>query len=158
MKFLKRRLYIDYDRELAKLWLGYILLSIAVIILGLITLINGLSTRTAEASPEPQNWRITSEMEVTEELSIEDYIRSEAQKAGVDPDVAVAIAKCESSLNPNAKHLISSAKGLYQFTAPTWKWIKADGDRLDYKASTREFLKWFPIYKGWWKDCLPKNI
>jgi soluble lytic murein transglycosylase-like protein len=111
-----------------------------------------------KAEPEPiqkaQNAPVESVVEEVDPLVIESYIRTMAIANNIDPDLAVKIAKCESSLNPNAKHLISSATGIYQFTKLTWEWIKAEGDRTDYKASTREFVKWFPIYSGWWKDCL----
>lgn len=50
-----------------------------------------------------------------------DKIRAAAQAKNVDPDVAVRIAQAESSLIPSAKAKTSTASGLFQVTAPTWK-------------------------------------
>ena len=44
-------------------------------------------------------------------------IRAAAQAKGVDPEVAVSIARAESGLDPNAKAKSSTASGL--FVAPT---------------------------------------
>jgi len=42
MKFIKRRLYIDYDRELRDIWIMIAILSLMVVVLGVATLINTL--------------------------------------------------------------------------------------------------------------------
>lgn len=89
-------------------------------------------------------------------LAVQTEIITQAKLNGVDPNTAMSIAKCESSFNPSAKNKNSTATGIYQFTAPTWKWIKAEGDRTDYKANIREFMKWYPKYPGWWEQCLSK--
>lgn len=49
-------------------------------------------------------------------LNIPAYIREEAKQAGVNPNVAVAIARCESGadFNPLAKNPNSSASGVFQ--------------------------------------------
>jgi hypothetical protein len=56
---------------------------------------------------------------MAQELS--DKIRAAAQAKGIDPDIALAIAKAESSLRPNATPGTSSAGGLFQVVDKTWK-------------------------------------
>jgi len=88
---------------------------------------------------------------------IEYLIRQRARGSGVDEETAVSIAKCESSLEPEARSETSSAVGLYQFLIGTWKWIGAEDqglDRLNPEHSLEMFLKWFPRYPEWWKECL----
>lgn len=88
-----------------------------------------------------------------DEVPIEYRIRIAAREAGINEATALRIAKCESSLNPNAKNAHSSATGLYQFTTPTWRWIGAEAqglDRTNPDYSIAMFMKWFPRYPGWW--------
>lgn len=54
-----------------------------------------------------------------QDVSIEMKIREQANKYGVDPDVAMRIAICESRLDPFAENNSSSASGLYQFIDKT---------------------------------------
>lgn len=54
-------------------------------------------------------------------MDIEQLIRQRAEERGVNPDVAVSIAKAESSMIPGAKNPKSSARGLFQVTNDTWK-------------------------------------
>lgn len=146
----------DIKYEFRMIWYAIIFILFSVMSLSVILLINTLSDRTKpENLVRAENAPVSVQTVEVEDLSIEDYIRQQAKENGIDPDLAVLIGKCESSLNPNAKHLISSATGIFQFTSGTWKWIKAEGERTDYKASTREFVKWFPIYPDWWSQCLP---
>jgi len=88
---------------------------------------------------------------------VEYLIRQRARGSGVDEETAVSIAKCESSLEPEARSETRSAVGLYQFLIGTWKWIGAEDqglDRLNPEHSLEMFLKWFPEYPGWWEECL----
>lgn len=48
-----------------------------------------------------------------------------------NPDEAVHVAFCESSLNEKAAHQHSSAKGLFQVINGTWKSNKCSGDPLN---------------------------
>lgn len=43
-----------------------------------------------------------------------------AAQYGADYDLSVAIARCESRLNPAARNPSSTAKGLFQFLDGTW--------------------------------------
>lgn len=94
-------------------------------------------------------------LEVVErEVDIEELIRVESVKVGVNPDTALRIARCESNLNPKAKNSKSSALGLYQFLDGTWRWIGAESEGLDRRDafhSLKMFLKWYPIYPHWWE-------
>lgn len=64
--------------------------------------------------------------------AIQSYIIEQAEKRGVDPRLALAIAKQESNFNPLAKSKDSSAFGLYQFTDKTWQ-----GYGIDPKSAAR---------------------
>jgi len=69
---------------------------------------------------------------------IKDMITRAAQARGVDPAVAIAIARAESSLRPDAKNPDSSAKGLYQVTDETWSdYGGAKGRALDPDENIR---------------------
>lgn len=62
-------------------------------------------------------------------------IRDRAIANGVDPAVLARIAQVESGGNPNAAASGSSAKGLFQFTAPTWEKYNPGANPLDPSAS-----------------------
>ncbi len=62
-------------------------------------------------------------------------IRERAIAHGVDPDALVRIAQSESSLNPDAAARTSSAKGLFQFIAPTWQQYGGNANPLDPAAN-----------------------
>lgn len=81
-------------------------------------------------------------------------IVAQAKEFKINPITALSIAACESSFNPLAKNPNSSASGIFQWTLGTWKWIGAKGDRLNYQDNIREFMKWYPLHKNWWKSCL----
>jgi soluble lytic murein transglycosylase-like protein len=66
-------------------------------------------------------------------LTIEDKIRIAATVHGVDPDLSVKIAKCESGLNPTVYGDSGKAYGLYQFHRGTFEmFAKEAGLELDY--------------------------
>lgn len=69
-----------------------------------------------------------SPQEIKEEkvLTIEEKIVQEALRVGYSPTRAVAIARAESNLNPNAKNKTSSASGLFQFIDSTYKYYCVD--------------------------------
>jgi len=84
----------------------------------------------------------------TEPLSIEQKIRDAFPE---DPDMSVRVAFCESSLNPEAKHKDSSAKGIFQIIRGTWNGYKCTGDPLiadDNIACARKIY----LKNGWGKS------
>jgi hypothetical protein len=68
-------------------------------------------------------------------MDIGQIIRDRAAANGVDPAVLARIAQIESNNNPNAAASGSSAKGLFQFTAPTWQKYNPGADPMDPAAS-----------------------
>ena len=85
-------------------------------------------------------------------LTLEEYIREEAIEAGVNPNTAVRIARCESGLDFMAKNPSSSGSELYQFLIGTLQWIDSEGlDRFNPVHSLRMFLKYYPKYPHWWE-------
>lgn len=97
--------------------------------------------------------------EKKELLPIEQIIRNEAKKEGVDPDLAVRVAKCESGLDPMAVHINkngSKDRGLFQWNDKHHPEVN-DHYAFDAKLSTREFCKAFKNGNlSWWnatKDC-----
>ena len=82
----------------------------------------------------------------------EEIIR-QAKLANFSEETALKIATCESNFKWDAKNPKSSAKGVYQFIDSTWEWIEAEGHQFDYKENIKQFLKYYPIYPGWWEEC-----
>lgn len=80
-------------------------------------------------------------------------IIKQATNSKVDVKTALDIAFCESSYRANAKNPKGTATGIYQFTEGTWKWIKAEGERTDYKQNIKYFMKYFKKFPRWWKEC-----
>ena len=65
-------------------------------------------------------------------------IRAAAQAKGVDPEVALGIARAESGLDPNAKAKTSSASGLFQILNSTWAGNKGTpGKQFDSDENIR---------------------
>jgi hypothetical protein len=65
----------------------------------------------------------------TSQQSVTNLIRAEAQRQGVDPDLAVKIATVESGLNPQAKNPKSTAAGLFQLLEGTRKQLGGDPNK-----------------------------
>lgn len=79
--------------------------------------------------------------------SMQGYIDEAASKFGVSPTVMYAIARRESSFNPDAKNPNSSASGLFQFVDKTWTDAKAIyGQKLGMPDTATPFdPKWSSI-------------
>lgn len=85
-----------------------------------------------------------------EQKLLESKIRTAAYAAGVDADVAVAIAQCESSLVTTSVNATSGARGLYQFLPSTWAWIGNPGDPFDEDDAIAAFMEQYPKHPDWW--------
>lgn len=55
-------------------------------------------------------------------VSVETKIREKAKEYGYPEEKALAIARAESDLNPQARNKTSSAKGVFQFIDSTWNY------------------------------------
>lgn len=53
--------------------------------------------------------------------AIVDIITAAAVKYGQSPEAMLAVARCESNLNPNDVNPVSGASGLFQFLPSTWR-------------------------------------
>lgn len=114
-------------------------------------MIRPVEAKVTEDAPQAANLAPAETLADVPE-TIEAMVRRLATEYGVSPDRAVAIATCESSLDPSARNRQgSSATGLYQWTAPTWEWIGSPGDRLDAEDNARAFMEWYPRYPHWWQ-------
>lgn len=76
------------------------------------------------------------------------YIERMALERGVNPQIAVRIARCESSFIPTARNPNSTAKGLYQFIDGTWD-AYCEGDVLNYEDNIDCFLELYNKYPTW---------
>jgi len=101
--------------------------------------------------------------EKKEVAPVEQIIRDEAKKEGVDPDLAVRVAKCESGLDPMAVHVNkngSKDRGVFQWNDKYHPEVN-DHYAFDPKLATREFCKAFKNGNlSWWnatKDCWDKK-
>jgi len=103
---------------------------------------------------------ILKEIEEKKEIApVKQIIKDEAKKEGVDPDLAVRVAKCESNLDPNAVHINkdgSKDRGIFQWNDKYHPEIN-NHYAFDPKLATREFCKAFKNgHLDWWnatKDC-----
>lgn len=85
-----------------------------------------------------------------DDLVIEEIFKQSAEY-GVDSCIALRIAKCESTFGRYENNPSSTAKGIYQFTDPTWKFIKAPGHQYDFKENVHQFMVWYPVHPEWWE-------
>lgn len=90
--------------------------------------------------------------------TIEQKIVRYANEYGVNPERALAIGKCESSLNPKATNWQgSTASGVFMWTKPTWEYIGSPGDRFNADDNIKAFMEWYPTHSSWWQcDKLTK--
>jgi hypothetical protein len=87
--------------------------------------------------------------------TIEEMIRRIAAEEGVDPDLAVRVALCESGLDPKAKNVNKDGttdRGLYQWN-DFWHPQVSDEEAYDPEKATRLFCR--AVKKGhlsWWNS------
>lgn len=79
-----------------------------------------------------------------------DEIFKQSAEYGVDSCIALRIAERESTFGRYENNPSSTAKGIYQFTDPTWKFIKAPGHQYDFKENIHQFMVWYPLHPEWW--------
>lgn len=120
-----------------------------------------LKKRLAEAdfdNAQPVNAVPETPAETEKFADIETMIRWKAAQAKVDPELAVAIAKCESGLNAKAVNINktgSKDRGLYQWNDYYHPEI-TDGMAFDPEMATDLFLK--AVNDGnisWWNASRP---
>lgn len=85
---------------------------------------------------------------ITKDVVIEE-IKRQVKLGGVNEEIALRIAKCESGYNDKATNKTSTAKGVYQFIDGTWGKY-CFGDVLNYKDNIACFIKYYPKFPGWW--------
>jgi len=107
--------------------------------------------------PIPEALKRNIEPQKTTQELIIDEITAQAQLFGVDVDKALALAKCESGLNPVAKNPSSTARGVYQYLIGTWEETESakNGlERNDYKANIHEAMLDLANGEAWrWPAC-----
>jgi uncharacterized protein YraI len=81
-----------------------------------------------------------------------DIITEAANKYGQNPEAMLAVARCESGLNPNAYNARSGASGLFQFLPGTWRTTPfADHSIFDAWASANAAAwMWSEGRRGEW--------
>lgn len=91
--------------------------------------------------------------------TVEQILRRIAKEEGVDPDLALRVAKCESGLDPGAKHVNSTGsidRGLFQWNDHYHPEISSE-TAFDVERSTRAFCHAFKAgHLSWWnatKKC-----
>lgn len=88
--------------------------------------------------------------DIKKKVTVEDHIRAVAREMGYPENTIVALAKCESGLNPNAVGDHGKAHGLYQIWPKYHKDISL-ADIYDVEASTRWTITQLRAgHQGWW--------
>ena len=125
------------------------------------SLLGGIRTENSQSFVGNEAPRHLPELLVMTKPRIAGYIVEQAMLDKLDPIRVLRIAQCESSLNPKAKHKVSSASGLFAFTTATFKeGIKKRN--LDWKAEdvfdvekNTDMALWY-MSKGDWKRWVCK--
>jgi uncharacterized protein YraI len=82
----------------------------------------GEAPRAAQAdAPAPTSTPTPSAAPASTGGSVTDIITEAANRYGQSPSAMLAVAKCESHLDPSAVNSRSGASGLFQFLPGTWK-------------------------------------
>lgn len=95
-----------------------------------------------------KEWYYPSTDEVIDEI-----VRVQKTQSKVSLATALRIGSCESGFDAFARNKSgSTAKGVYQWTDPTWKkQIKMEKHQFDYKENIKQFFIHYPEHKGWWE-------
>lgn len=91
------------------------------------------------SGPLPQH--IPKVVDLVGKEQIIDYTRYFAQAGGLDADLVIRIAYCESGYRPEARNKMSTASGIFQFIASTWVSTRDDMGRdnsLDLRFNAKE--------------------
>lgn len=102
--------------------------------------------------------KIVAVNKVWSSQEIEREIRIQSALYDLDGDKMVAIAKCESGLNPNAMNKKSTATGLFQIINGTWKHYKCTGGITNPQDNIKCAMK-LATLSGLdeWKECNKKT-
>lgn len=88
-------------------------------------------------------------------LTIREQIRKIALEEGVSPALAIRVAECESSLNPNAVHRNFNGtcdRGIFQWNN-YWHPEVTDEMAFDVKTATRLFCQaYLEGHLDWWNS------
>lgn len=89
---------------------------------------------------------------------IQAEIKRQAELFGVNVQLALDLAQCESNFDWNAKNPTSTARGVYQWTIASWDATlsaKAGIERNNWEANIREaMIKLANQEYSHWADCL----
>jgi hypothetical protein len=103
--------------------------------------------RRQQDASHPQSTRRTQRplkrLRAYTEDQVQDLIRAYAEAFGLDPDLPLAIARCESQFQWDAANHGSTARGVFQYVARTWKHTdegKRGTSALDAEANIRMAL------------------
>jgi len=93
----------------------------------------------------------TNHLPIADDWTIIEQIINYSIDSGIDYNISLRIAKCESNLGTNNISKTSSAKGVFQFLDGTWDYIWAEWDQLDHSENIKQFTIWYPKFPSWWE-------
>ena len=94
------------------------------------------ASTTQEAALEPESLLPPVEAQGgAPREDIQALITSKAEEYGVNPILALEIARAESGFNPRARNASSTARGLFQIIKGTEKAFNCEGDMLEAEAN-----------------------
>jgi hypothetical protein len=135
--------YAFFTKTDKKVYAGLIILTILFVLLKHFVFVEKTIVIYAKAKPVVVALPSQPRREPTPKEVIEGVFGPKAKEA-------LLVGFCESSLNPKAKHKLSSASGLFQIISPTWKRFKCVGDpfnSLDNATCAKliyDHSGWFP--------------
>ena len=140
-----------------------IIIIIMLVIIGVISLFLVVERKTLQVKTDIVSWLTMYESTTSLHYeanraikrspvpaTVPDKIVYYAEIFGVNTEVALRIANCESKFNPNAENLNSSATGVYQFIRKTWK-SNCEGNVYNADANIICFVRMYPKHPEWWE-------